>query len=84
VLNRIDLRGSARDPRGLLPRAGLDVSTAVETIRPLVEAVREQGFSAIRDATRRYDGVALDDLRVPAEAIRGAEQALDAETRRAL
>jgi histidinol dehydrogenase len=84
VLNRIDLRGSARDPRGLLPRAGLDVSTAVETIRPLVEAVREHGFSAIRDATRRYDGVALDDLRVPVEAIRGAEHALDAETRRAL
>jgi histidinol dehydrogenase len=84
VLNRIDLRGSDRDPRGLLPRAGLDVSTAVETIRPLVEAVREQGFSAIREATRRYDGVALDDLRVPADAIRAAEHALDAETRAAL
>ena len=28
--------------------------------------------------------MALDDLRVPVEAIRGAEQALDAETRRAL
>ncbi len=84
MLNRIDLRGSDRDPRGLLPRAGLDVSTAVETIRPLVEAVREHGFSAIREATQRYDGVALDDLRVPADAIRGAEHALDAETRAAL
>jgi histidinol dehydrogenase len=84
VLNRIDLRGSARDPRGLLPRVGLDVSTAVETIRPLVEAVRGHGFGAIREATLRYDGVALDDLRVPADALAEAERTLDHATRAAL
>jgi histidinol dehydrogenase len=84
VLNRIDLRGSRRDPRGLLPRAGLDVSAAVETIRPLVEAVRQHGFSAIRDATARFDGVTLDDLRVPADEIAAAEKHLDADTRAAL
>jgi histidinol dehydrogenase len=84
VLNRIDLRGSDRDPRGLLPRAGLDVSTAVETIRPLVEAVREHGFSAIRDATARFDGVTLDDVRVPADAIAEAGRTLDPDTRAAL
>src|SRR6188768_3084344 len=51
VLNRIDLRGSLADPRGLLPRAQLDVSAAVEKIRPVVEAVRDHGFTAIREAT---------------------------------
>ncbi|MFD0823165.1 histidinol dehydrogenase, partial [Micromonospora zhanjiangensis] len=69
MLNRIDLRGGARDPRGLLPRAQLDVSVAVERIRPLVEAVREHGFPAIREATERFDGVRFDWSEVLAEAI---------------
>jgi histidinol dehydrogenase len=84
VLNRIDLRGSHRDPRGLLPRAQLDVSTAVERIRPVVEAVHEHGFSAIREATERFDGVTLERLRVPAEAIAAAVEALEADVRAAL
>jgi histidinol dehydrogenase len=83
-LNRIDLRGSAVDPRGLLPRAQLDVSAAVEQIRPLVEAVRERGFAAIRDATRRFDGVHIDRLRVPAGAIADAARTLEPDVRAAL
>jgi histidinol dehydrogenase len=83
-LNRIDLRGSRRDPRGLLPRAQLDVSVAVERIRPVVEAVREHGFSAIRDATERFDGVRIDRLRVPAAALAAALKALDPQVRAAL
>ncbi|MFC4108099.1 histidinol dehydrogenase [Micromonospora zhanjiangensis] len=84
MLNRIDLRGGARDPRGLLPRAQLDVSVAVERIRPLVEAVREHGFPAIREATERFDGVRVDRLRVPAEAIADALRTLDPDVRAAL
>jgi histidinol dehydrogenase len=84
VLNRIDLRGSHRDPRGLLPRAQLDVSVAVESIRPVVEAVHEHGFSAIREATEKFDGVTLERLRVPAEAIAAAEAALEDDVRAAL
>jgi histidinol dehydrogenase len=84
VLNRIDLRGSSADPRGLLPRAQLDVSVAVEQIRPIVEAVAEHGFSAIRDATERFDGVTLTSLRVPAGEIAAAERTLDPQVRAAL
>jgi histidinol dehydrogenase len=84
VLNRIDLRGSRRDPRGLLPRAQLDVSAAVEKIRPVVTAVREHGFSAIREATERFDGVVLERLRVPVAAIAAAAEALDPDVRAAL
>jgi histidinol dehydrogenase len=84
VLNRIDLRGSRRDPRGLLPRAQLDVSVAVEKIRPVVEAVHEHGFSAIRDATSRFDGIELTRLRVPASALAEAAEALDPDVRAAL
>jgi histidinol dehydrogenase len=84
VLNRIDLRRSSRDPRALLPRARLDVSEAVETIRPVLESVREHGFTAIREATARFDGVVLDDARVPADAIAAATGALEPDVRHAL
>ncbi|AVT32694.1 histidinol dehydrogenase [Plantactinospora sp. BC1] len=84
MLNRIDLRGGWRDPRPLLPRAQLDVSVAVEKIRPIVEAVREHGFAAIQDATHRLDGLRLDRFRVPAETITEAESTLEPEVRAAL
>jgi histidinol dehydrogenase len=84
VLNRIDLTGSTIDPRGLLPRARLDVAAAVEGIRPLVESVREHGADAVREATRRFDGVDLGSLRVPSQALSAAADALDPAVRDAL
>ena len=84
MLNRTDLRGSHRDPRGLLPRAQLDVSVAVERIRPVVEAVHQHGFPAIVEATERFDGVKLERLRVPAEAIARAAEELETDVKNAL
>lgn len=84
VLNRIDLRKGLGDPRRLLPRAQLDVSVAVERIRPLVEAVREHGYPAIREASERFDGISPEVLRVPVEAITEAEGVLDPAVRAAL
>jgi histidinol dehydrogenase len=84
VLTRIDLRGSTADPRRLLPRAALDVAAAMEVVRPVVEAVREHGAPAVRDATERFDGVSLDALRVPAEAIAAAVDELSPGVQTAL
>ncbi|MFI6068356.1 histidinol dehydrogenase [Micromonospora sp. NPDC051227] len=84
MLNRIDLRNGLGDPRRLLPRAQLDVSVAVERIRPLVEAVREHGYPAIREASVRFDGISPEVLRVPVEAITEAEGVLDPAVRAAL
>jgi len=84
VLNRIDLRGSKENPRRLLPRAGLDVTAATEVVRPVVEAVRQHGVAAVRDATARFDGVELETLRVPVDEIRAAGEALDPGVRTAL
>jgi len=91
VLNRIDLRvpaGTApvddAELRRLLPRAGLDVSAAIERVRPTVEAVREHGAAAVIDATARFDGVRLSSLRVPAAALAAAERDLDPTVRTAL
>ncbi|GIH04782.1 histidinol dehydrogenase [Rhizocola hellebori] len=52
------------DPRKLLPRAQMDVSHAVEQIRPVVEAIAQHGRSAVIEATTRFDGVVLSQLRV--------------------
>ncbi|MEU1682734.1 histidinol dehydrogenase [Micromonospora zamorensis] len=84
MLNRIDLRKGLGDPRRLLPRAQLDVSVAVERIRPLVEAVREHGYPAILEASERFDGISPEVLRVPVEAITEAEGVLDPAVRAAL
>ena len=90
VLRRIDLREPAGQPTGeadlhrLLPRAGLDVSTATEQVRPTVEAVRERGAAAVIEATARFDGVTLRQLRVPAEALAIAAHQLDPAVRAAL
>ena len=91
VLNRVDLRIPARpaltddaDLRRLLPRAGLDVSAAIEQVRPTVEAVRERGAPAVVEATARFDGVTPPSLRVPAAAIAAAGEALDPAVRAAL
>jgi histidinol dehydrogenase len=80
----IDLRGSAADPRSVLPRAALDVDAAVERIRPVVEAVRRDGLAAVREATARFDGIELDTLRVPPEHIAAALEELDPAVRAAL
>jgi histidinol dehydrogenase len=80
----IDLRGSDTDPRAVLPRAALDVDAAVERIRPVVEAVRRDGLAAVREATARFDGVEVDELRVPAGHIAEALTQLDPAVRAAL
>ena len=85
MLTRIDLRGRRdADPRTLLPRAALDVAAAVELVRPVVEDVRDRGAVAVREATARFDGVEPEHLRVPAEALAAALDALDPDVRAAL
>ncbi len=88
MLRRIDLRGR-RDLdltalADLLPRAEVDVAVAVEQIRPVVEDVRVRGAVAVREATERFDGVTLTDLRVPAQALQQALAELDPAVRAAL
>jgi histidinol dehydrogenase len=91
VLSRIDLRRPAgqralseTELAGLLPRAGMDVSTAMEQVRGTVDAVREHGVPAVIEATVRFDGVTLRALRVPVGAISAALDALDPAVREAL
>jgi len=69
---------------GVLPRAALDVDRAVELVRPITEDVRVRGGAAVREYTRRFDGVDLARTRVPEEAIAHALAAIDPAVRDAL
>ncbi|MDQ6650346.1 MAG: histidinol dehydrogenase [Actinomycetota bacterium] len=86
MLSRIDLRGAnaAALAAAELPRAGLDVETALATVRPVCDDVRDRRAVAVRAATERFDGVRVDDLRVPAEVLEQALAALDPAVRAAL
>jgi histidinol dehydrogenase len=86
VLTRLDLtdRPPAGGLAGVLPRAAVDVEAATHLVRPTVEAVRERGAEAVREATLRFDGVRLADLRVPADALEKAAAGLDPDVRAAL
>ena len=85
MISRIDLRGSLPgDLRSVLPRADLDVEAALEKVRPICEDVRHRGAAAVREYTAEFDGVELDAVRVPAEAVREALEVLDPAVRDAL
>jgi len=87
VISRVDLRGkqSGTDTyRDVLPRAALDVDTALEAVRPICDDVRVRGSDAVRAATRRLDGVDVAATPVPTDAIHRALAALDPAVRAAL
>jgi len=90
VISRLDLRGSSPatlGPRGLrdvLPRAEYDVADALEAVRPICAAVRDRGAAALREYGERFDGVVPPHLRVPAEVLQAALDALDPDVRSAL
>ncbi len=70
--------------RRLLPRARVDVHQALAAATPIVEAVAERGYAAVREATLRLDGVDVPAPRVPASALRSALDRLDPVVRDAL
>jgi histidinol dehydrogenase len=87
VLPVVDLRGSDRDPAGVLPRAPAEaVEAARGEVRRLVEDVAARGDAAVAEAARRFDGVDADPAgwRATPEELAAAEAALDPALRAAL
>jgi len=84
VLRLIDLRESSADPRTVVPRAAMDLADAGETIKPVLDAVRDHGEAAVLDACERFDGIRPASLRVPPEVITRAARDLDPQVRAAL
>ena len=71
-MRTIDLRGrelTRSELLALVPRAAVDAETAVERVRPLVDAVAARGEAALREQARDFDGVEGHRLRVPPETV---------------
>ncbi|MFH8564450.1 histidinol dehydrogenase [Streptomyces sp. NPDC017988] len=88
MISRIDLRGDALPEgpalRALLPRADFDVAAALEKVRPICEDVHHRGDAALIEYAEKFDGVRLDQVRVPAAALKEALAGLDPVVREAL
>ncbi|MGH9283406.1 MAG: histidinol dehydrogenase, partial [Acidimicrobiales bacterium] len=84
MLTRLDLRGSTGDWRDRLPRPVAATNLPVDAVRAILDQVRTGGDAAVRDLTERFDGVRLDDLRVPPAEVEAALGAIPPLLREAL
>lgn len=77
-MRRIDLRGERpEDYRDVVPRADFDIEAAVPAVHAICEDVRTRGMTAIHELSERFDGVALDDIRIDKATLADALERLD-------
>ncbi len=85
MLNRLDLRGATGDLRSRLPRpSGGGAAEPLAAVQEILADVRRRGDAAVLELTARFDGVELDQLRVPAHEVQAAFAAIDPAVREAL
>ncbi|WP_336633081.1 MULTISPECIES: histidinol dehydrogenase [unclassified Microbacterium] len=87
MLRTIDLRGRELSTAELLaavPRAQAARAQALTAAADIVSDVRERGESALREQAERFDGVSGHEIRVPADHLDDALEALDPAVRAAL
>ncbi|TCC33331.1 histidinol dehydrogenase [Kribbella sindirgiensis] len=92
MIRRVDLRGRVAagevsdlqaEVNALVPRAVFDVEKALDVVRPICLDVRHRGLEAIREYGEKFDHVRVEDIRVPAAALKTALEDLDPEVRSA-
>ena len=72
------------DYAGVLPRGRFDVDQAVAVVRPICDAVRDDGREALVRFSEQFDHVVPAQFRVPAQALSAALASLDGQLRRAI
>ena len=72
------------DYAGVLPRGRFDVDQAVAAVRPICDAVRDEGRGALARFSEQFDHVVPEHFRVPAQALSDALASLDGQVRRAI
>ncbi len=83
VLDWTKLDEAART-RALARPALADSPTREASVAAILAAVREQGDAALREYTRRFDGVDIAELEIPPPAIAAGARELDEPTRAAM
>ena len=85
TLTTLDLRGKKGDLRRYLPAPEVVADeAATETVRNVLDEVKNGGDAAVRAATERFDWVRIDELRVPPDNIKASLEQIPPELRTAL
>lgn len=87
MLRQLDLRGkqlSKGQYQRELPRASLDIASAMLSIEPILERVRTGNESDLHALAEEFDEVRPPSIRVPQSALDSALENLDPEIRTAL
>src|SRR4051812_3031003 len=84
MLATIDLRGSGGDLRRALRRASPTTDHLAQSVRSILDAVRERGDAALREFTEQFDGCRLDQPAVPDADLDAAMERVDPDVRFAL
>ncbi len=83
----LDLRGKALTKaqyQSELPRASLDIDTAMKAIEPILQIVSTASEEELKDLGEKFDGVRPPSIRVPKSEIDKALTSLDPAIRAAL
>jgi len=87
VIRTLDLRGrtfSKAEINREIPRARLDVETAMAAVVPILERVKNGSEETLRELAQEFDGVKPAEIRVPPSALDQALAQLDPAIRAAL
>jgi histidinol dehydrogenase len=72
MLERLDLRGVIGDVRARLPRPAAAKDQPVAAVQAVLAGVKDRGDEAVREFTKKFDGVDIDDLQVPPGDVEAA------------
>ena len=84
TMRRIDLQPLEPFTSDFIDRTGAFNPGALEAATVIIEQVRQEGDGALRALTEKFDGVAIENFRVPPEAIDAAMAEVDPDTLEAL
>ena len=80
MIRQVDLRGkvlSKSEYAALLPRAAMDVASALKLVEPILARVKSGDESELIKLATEFDGVTPKKIRVPKDVIEKALAALD-------
>ena len=86
MIRTLDLRGQALSKAGYqraIPRASLDIATAMRTIEPILERVKNGNESELLKLAEEFDGVRPTSIRVSQVELDKALKNLDPAVRTA-
>jgi histidinol dehydrogenase len=87
AIRTVDFRGRSLSKVGYrneLPRAELDIETALVSISPILQSVKDGAESDLLDLCEKFDGSRPKSIRVPISEINSALESLNPEIREAL